>query len=46
VTLPGTLRRMMEAEERRPLWQGELPMSKTGTEMVRDVSYYVEAGGR
>jgi transposase len=46
VSLPATLRRMMEAAERRPLWQAELPMSEIGTEMVRDIDYYVGAGGQ
>jgi hypothetical protein len=41
VSLPATLRRMMEASEKLPLWQSELPMSATGTEMVRDIHYYV-----
>jgi transposase len=44
VSLPATLRRMMEAAERLPLWQAALPMSPTGAEMVRDVRYYVEEG--
>jgi hypothetical protein len=35
---------MMEAAERLPLWQTELPMSPTATEMVRDVRYYVQEG--
>ncbi len=42
VCLPATLRRMMEAAERLPLWQAELPMSETGIRMVRDVRYYVQ----
>jgi transposase len=42
VSLPATLRRMMEAAQKRPLWQTELPISVTGTQMVRDIHYYVE----
>jgi hypothetical protein len=41
VTLPATLRRMMEAAEKLPLWQSELPLSVTGTQMVRDIQYYL-----
>jgi hypothetical protein len=41
VNLPATLRRMMEAAEKLPLWQSEIPMSATATEMVRDIHYYV-----
>jgi transposase len=41
VTLPATLRRMLEAAENLPLWQGELPRSATGSAMVRDITYYV-----
>jgi hypothetical protein len=41
VSLPATLRRMMEAAEKLPLWQAELPLSAMGTEMVRDIHYYV-----
>ena len=44
VSLPATLRRMMEAAEKLPLWQSELPLSSTGTEMVRDIHYYVGTG--
>jgi hypothetical protein len=32
---------MMEAAEKLPLWQSEIPMSATATEMVRDIHYYV-----
>ncbi len=42
VVVPATLRRMLEAAERRPLWSQELPRSATGTHMVRDVRYYIE----
>jgi hypothetical protein len=41
VTLPATLRRMMEAAEKLPLWQSELPLSVMGTQMVRDIQYYL-----
>ena len=41
VSLPATLRRMMEAAQKLPLWQGELPRSVTGTAMVRDIQYYI-----
>jgi len=41
VNLPATLRRMMEASEKLPLWQSEIPLSATGTEMVRDIRYYI-----
>jgi len=41
VTLPATLRRMMEAAQKLPLWQSELPRSVAGTAMVRDIQYYL-----
>jgi len=41
VTLPATLRRMMEAAQSLPLWQSELPRSVAGTAMVRDIQYYL-----
>lgn len=46
VTLPATLRRMMEAAEKLPLWQSQLPLSATGTQMIRDIHYYLGTGGR
>lgn len=42
VNLPATLRRMMEASEKLPLWQGGIPLSATATEMVRDIHYYID----
>lgn len=41
VSLPATLRRMLEAAEKQPLWQEQLPRSATGTQMVRDIHYYI-----
>jgi len=41
VILPATLRRMLEAAEKLPLWQSELPRSAAGTAMVRDITYYL-----
>jgi hypothetical protein len=35
---------MMEAAEKLPLWLTELPLSSIGTEMVRDIHYYVGTG--
>ncbi len=42
VRLPATLKRMLEAAEKFPLWQSELPRSVTGSAMVRDVQYYLD----
>jgi transposase len=41
VRLPATLKRMLQAAEKLPLWQGELPRSVTGSAMIRDVQYYL-----
>jgi hypothetical protein len=41
VSLPATFRRMLEAAEKHPLWQGELPLSATGAQMIRDIRYYI-----
>jgi transposase len=43
VSLPATLRRMLEAAEKHPLWQHELPRSATGTQMIRDIRYYIDS---
>lgn len=41
VSLPSTLRRMMEAAEKLPLWQQPIPISRSGSAMVREIQYYV-----
>lgn len=41
VVLPSTLKRMLEAAEHRPAFQQELPISRLGSKMVRDIRYYI-----
>jgi hypothetical protein len=42
VRLPSTLKRMLEAAQKLPLWQSELPRSVMGTAMIRDIQYYLD----
>lgn len=43
VVIPATLHRMLEAAQKRPLWSQELPRSPKGTQMVRDIRYYIDS---
>ena len=40
VVLPVTLKRMLEAAERQPVFQQPLPISELGAQMVRKIDYY------
>ncbi len=41
VRTPATLKRMLETEENRQLFAHPLSISQLGTEMVRDINYYM-----
>lgn len=41
VRVPATLRRMLESAENRGLFTGSLSISQLGSEMVRDIGYYL-----